>query len=137
MNITLIEIGIFGVFVWCCTWLQCEFLCICVDLGFSYGVHICGDRGLHICSSFRRARAPYIDRFISFYAPEQICLDLEKCLYLYSTSELYLMGTDIIKSLTVMVVKIPIWILWFYDFTISLAQNNSNLSRIFAIVQNR
>ena len=44
MNITLIEIGIFGVFVWCCTWLQCEFLCICVDLGFSYGVHICGDR---------------------------------------------------------------------------------------------
>ena len=40
----------------------------------------------------------------------------------------------IVKS---MIVKISIWILQSYDFTISSAQNNSNLSRIFAIVQDR
>ena len=36
-----------------------------------------------------------------------------------------------------MVVKIPIWILRSYDFTISPTQNDLNLSRIFAVVQNR
>ena len=36
-----------------------------------------------------------------------------------------------------MVVKIPIWILRSYDFTISLTQNDLNLSRIFAVVQDR
>ena len=38
---------------------------------------------------------------------------------------------------TCMVVKIPIWILRSYDFTISLTQNDLNLSRIFAVVQDR
>ena len=36
-----------------------------------------------------------------------------------------------------MVVKIPIWILRSYDFTISPTQNDLNLSRIFAVVQDR
>ena len=36
-----------------------------------------------------------------------------------------------------MVVKIPIWILRSYDFTILLAKNDLDLSGIFAIVQNR
>ena len=36
-----------------------------------------------------------------------------------------------------MIVKIPIWILRSYDFTISPTQNDLNLSRIFAIVQDR
>ena len=35
-----------------------------------------------------------------------------------------------------MIVKISIWILQSYDFTILPAQNNPDLSRIFAIVQN-
>ena len=34
-----------------------------------------------------------------------------------------------------MVVKIPIWILRFYDLTISPVQNDSDLSSILAIVQ--
>ena len=33
-----------------------------------------------------------------------------------------------------MVVKIPIWILQSYDFTISPTQNDPDLSKIFAIV---
>ena len=36
-----------------------------------------------------------------------------------------------------MVVKIPIWVLQFYDFMIPPVQNDSDLSRIFAIVQDR
>ena len=39
--------------------------------------------------------------------------------------------------LLAMVVKIPIWILRSYDFTISPTQNDLNLSRIFAVVQGR
>ena len=41
------------------------------------------------------------------------------------------------NAATTMVVKIPIWILRSYDFTISPTQNDLNLSRIFAVVQGR
>ena len=36
-----------------------------------------------------------------------------------------------------MVVKISIWIIQFYDFTISPTQNDPDLLRIFAIIQDR
>ena len=36
-----------------------------------------------------------------------------------------------------MVVKIPICILLFYDFTIPPVQNDPDLSRIFVIIQDR
>jgi len=36
-----------------------------------------------------------------------------------------------------MVVKISIWILRSYDFTIPPAQNDPNLSRIFVIIQDQ
>ena len=57
MNIALIEIGIFGVFVWCCTWLQCEFVCICVDPAFSYAVHVCGEREACISAPVSKEQA--------------------------------------------------------------------------------
>ena len=75
-------------------------------------MHICGDRDACISAPVSEEQAttlvPYIDRFISFCAPEQIRLDTEKCLYLYSTSELYLMGTNFIKSLTVHILMLYI-----------------------------
>ena len=47
--------------------------------------------------------------------------------------------TEMVKMIVavIMVVKIPIWILRSYDFTISPTQNDLNLSRIFAVVQDR
>ena len=41
------------------------------------------------------------------------------------------------KLVITMVVKIPIWILRSYDFMIPLTQNDLDLSKILAIVQNR
>ena len=40
-----------------------------------------------------------------------------------------------IELIRYMVVKISIWIIQFYDFTISPTQNDPDLSRIFVIVQ--
>ena len=40
-----------------------------------------------------------------------------------------------VEFIRYMVVKISIWIIQFYDFTIPSIQNDPDLSRIFAIVQ--
>ena len=42
-----------------------------------------------------------------------------------------------VELIRYMVVKISIWIIQFYDFTIPHTQNDPDLSRIFAIIQDR
>ena len=75
-------------------WWSCFFF-------FSDGVHICGDREACTSASVSKEQAamlvPYIARFISYCAPEQIRLAPEKCMYLY-LREFYLMGTNAVKS---------------------------------------
>ena len=72
-------------------------------------MHICGDREACTSASVSKEQAamlvPYIARFISYCAPEQIRLAPEKCMYLY-LREFYLMGTNAVKSCLVCILML-------------------------------